>query len=304
MSGPLPITLDRRGQVAASSAYEVASKQLWAIARWQLLAAGFSSPRIDRWLACGRLHPCWPGVYAWGHPQLTAAGEHAAALLFTGPGSGLTGLSALWWRGLLGDRPEAIHIDAPGRSRSRAGLVIHHPAEIERRLHKGLPVVALPRTLLLAASSLDHNSLRLVLARADFEHILHLPTLQAAIRGGPAGSIAVRAAMDSHLPQLAACVNDFERDFVLLCEEHRLPIPEPNVRIGRYVPDMLWRDRMLIVELDGRDAHTSAAQLAADVTKQRWLEERGHTVVRFRWEEVNFRTAAVAARVREQLAAR
>lgn len=303
MRGPLPFTLDRRGQVAVRNAYEVAQKQHWAIARRQLLAAGFSSPRIDRWLACGRLHLRWPGVYAWGRPELTAAGEHAAALLFTGPGSGLTGLSALWWQDLLGQRPAAIHIDAPGRSRSRTGLAVHHPARIERRLHKGLPVVALPRALLLATSSLSHDSLRLVLARADFHHLLHLQTLQAAIRGGPTGSIALRAAIDSHLPQLAACVNDFERDFVLLCEEHGLPIPDPNVRIGRYVPDMVWREPMLVVELDGRDAHTSAAQLEADATKQRWLEERGHTVIRFKWGEVYFRAGSVAARLRRQLAA-
>ena len=61
--------------------------------------------------------------------------------------------------------------------------------------------------------------------------------------------------MDAHLPQLARCTNRFERYFVLLCERHGLPIPDPNERIGRYRPDMLWREARLIVELDGHDAH-------------------------------------------------
>ena len=69
-----------RGRMAAERACEVARAQFWAIARWQLLEAGFSSTRIDRWLAAGRLHLSYPGVYAWGRPQLDAKGEHAAAL--------------------------------------------------------------------------------------------------------------------------------------------------------------------------------------------------------------------------------
>ena len=92
--------------------------------------AGFSSTRIDRWVQDGRLHPVYPGVYAWGRRELSEAGRHAAALLFSGQGSGLTGLTALWWQGLLGTEPTLIHVDTTGRSRSRADLVIRHPRTI------------------------------------------------------------------------------------------------------------------------------------------------------------------------------
>ena len=87
--------------------------------------------------------------------------------------------------------------------------------------------------------------------------------------------------MDAHLPHLAACANGRERDFVLLCERHGLPIPEPNTRIGRYRPDMLWPDRRLIVEIDGRRAHSTPAQLAADGRRQERLERLGYRVTRF-----------------------
>jgi hypothetical protein len=288
--------------MAADRASGLAERQSWAIARWQLRSLGFSESRIRSWLATGRLHTRLPGVYVWGRPTLDEKGEHAAALLFAGRGSVLTGVTALWWQELLGDRPRAIHVDAPGRSRSRGCLRIHHPTgQVVRHDHEGLPVATLPRALLLAAGSLSHNALRHVLARADFKHILHLQSLHSACRGGAPGSRALRAALASHLPQLAMCANDFEIDFVLLCEAHSLPIPEPNTRIGRYRPDMLWRDAWLIVELDGDDAHSSAAQLIADVERQRWLEARGFTVIRFTWTAVQFQPELVAEEVRRAL---
>ncbi len=288
--------------MAADRASVLAERQAWAIARLQLRSLGFSEARIRSWLATGRLHPHLPGVYAWGRPALDEKGEHAAALLFAGRGSALTGLTALWWQELLGDRPTAIHIDAPGRSRSRRGLRIRHPAlRVECHDREGLPVVPLPRAVLIAASSLSHNALRNVLARADFKGILDLPSLHSACRGGTPGSRALRSALASHLPQLAMCANDFEIDFVLLCEAHSLPIPEPNPRIGRYRPDMLWRDARLIVELDGDDAHSSPAQLIADARRQRWLEGRGFTVIRFTWDAVQFQSGRVAEEVRRAL---
>ena len=249
-------------------ASERAQRQFGAIARRQLLAVGFTARQVESWLRRGRLFPQYPGVYAWGRPDLSVEGQHAAALLFAGRGSALTSLTALWWRGLLGRRPAQIHIDAPGRRHSQRGLLIRHPTDIARESHRGLPVVPLVQALLAATAFLSHDSLRLVLARADFEKVLDLAALDAALGPGRPGSGAVHRALASHLPALAACSNAFERDFALFCERHAVPIPEPNARIGRYRPDMLWREQRLIVELDGRDAHSSAAQIAADNRRQ------------------------------------
>ena len=298
MERALPFESGIRTKMAMRVARRKAEEQSWAIARWQMLAAGITLSRINRLVAAGWLYIQLPGVYSWGRPK----GEHIAALLFTGTGSALTGLTGLWWEGLLPFRPAAIHIDAPGRSRSRPGLVIRHPSSITRHEHRGLPVVDLATALLVASEELDHNGLRNALARADFEDLLSLSSLQVSCAKGLKGSKALRAAMDSHLPQLARCVNDFERDFVLLCEAHELPIPDPNVRMGRYVPDMLWRERKVIVELDGKGAHTSAAQKRSDATKQEWLEARGYTVIRFTWGQVYLRRRFVAATVRAALA--
>ncbi len=107
--------------------------------------------------------------------------------------------------------------------------------------------------------------------------------------------------MDAHLPQLAACANERERDFVLLCERHGLPIPEPNTRVGRYRPDMLWPDRRLIVEIDGKRSHSTPAQLQADARRQAHLERLGYRVIRFDAERIVRKPDRVAAELRRQL---
>jgi len=289
------------GLLGSRRASELARRQFWAIARRQLLAIGHSSRQVESWLGTGLLHRQYPGVYAYGRPELSEQGEMAAALLFAGTGSALTGLSGLWWLGYLHRRPGLIHIDAPGRKGSRQDLRIHHPAEIHRFLHRGLPLAALPRALLVASTDLSHNSLRLVLARAEYDKKLSLPSLQTALSQAPRGARALQAAMDARLPQLARCANPFERRFVLLCESFRLEIPEPNKRIGRYRPDMLWRKHRLIVELDGEDAHSTPAQLQADAARQTHLESRGFTVLRFTWWELELEAEKVAAKVRSYL---
>ena len=295
MEIPSRIHLAQRDQIATKRAGDLARRQFGPIARRQLLRVGFTPARIGRWVAAERLFPKYDGVYAWGRPDLPEKGELAAGLLFAGHGAMLTGLVELWWLGLLHRRPDLLDIDAPGRVGSCADLRIHHPRVIAPQWHEGLPVGPLPRAILLASEALGFDSTRLVLARAEFERILSLTDLERELGSGRPGSRLVRRAMDAHLPQLARCANVFERDFVLLCERHGLPIPEPNVPKGRFVPDMTWEDRKLIVELDGKDAHRTPAQKQRDKRRQEWLEARGYTVIRFTWAEVQFAERSVVA---------
>jgi len=301
MAEPLPFT-DHSDQVLATErATELARRQSWAIARHQLVTLGLTEAKIRSWLRSGRLHRSYPGVYAWGRAELGVPGELGAALLYAGSGSALGGLSGLWWLGLLNRRPGLVHIDAPGRVRSRPGIRIRHPARIERTWHRDLPVAAMPELLLAAASCLSHNALRLVLGRAEFAGVLDISLLHGSLGRGRTGAAALRVALASHLPALARCANRFEREFVLLCERCHLPIPEPNSRIGRYRPDMLWRDVRLIVELDGRDAHSTPAQLASDARRQAELERRGFAVIRFTWADLDGDAASVVAVLRRLL---
>lgn len=289
-------------RLAVKVASGLAAKQFGAIARRQLIAEGISAAQVRSWLRSGRLHRIYPGVYAWGRAELSLEGQLAAALLYSGKGAALGSLSMLWWRGMLGRQPQVVHIDAPGRAASLPGLEIRHPVAIHRTEHRGLPIVAFPDALIAAAATLPHNTLRLVIARAEFQRIATLSAIEAAVRPGRRGGLAVRTALAAHLPQLARCENRLERAFVLLCESGGVEIPEPNVRNGRYRPDMTWERQRLIVELDGERAHSTAAQLARDAERQRWLETQGYRVERFEPEDVFLAGERTLAAVRVALA--
>jgi len=301
MAGELQSRSLSETKSAVQVASELAERQFGTVARRQLAAAGISPSQIRTWERLGRLHRRQAGVFAWGRPELSTAGELAVPLLLAGPGAALASLTALWWMHLLNRRPSAIHVASPRRVRSRVGIELSRSQGVDRRFHRGLPVVPLPEALLAAGMELSRDSLRLVLARAEFEHLLDRPALEAVLRSGRPGTVSLRAAVDAHLPALARCANGFERGFVLLCERCRLPIPEPNERIARYRPDMLWREAMLIVELDGRDAHSTAAQLASDARRQAELERRGYTLLRFTSADVRDEPERIAAELRQRL---
>jgi hypothetical protein len=282
-------------------AARIAEPCFGAIGRRQMLARGVSAERVRSWQARGLLHPRYPGVYAWGRRDLGTEGELAAALLYAGTGAALGSLSALWWRELLGRRPARIHVDAPGYVASHADIAIRHPREIRRETHRGLPVVPLPAALLAASAHLSRDALRLILARAEFHRLVSLRDLHAALGPGRPGTRAVRAALSAHLPQLAGCANGLEREFLLLCEAGGIELPEPNVRIGSFRPDMLWREAMLIVELDGHRAHSTPAQRIADARRQRQLEAGGFRVLRFGPTEVRLAPGRLIGEVRAAL---
>ena len=72
-------------QSAPRRASRLAGRQFGVIARRQLRGLGFSEARIRSWLRMERLHPRYPGVYAWGRAELDTEGQLAAALLYAGP---------------------------------------------------------------------------------------------------------------------------------------------------------------------------------------------------------------------------
>ena len=55
--------------------------------------------------------------------------------------------------------------------------------------------------------------------------------------------------------------------------------------IGDYIVDFFFRESLLIVELDG-GYHFTKEQQEADAFRQKWLEQQGYKVLRFKNEEV------------------
>jgi very-short-patch-repair endonuclease len=95
--------------------------------------------------------------------------------------------------------------------------------------------------------------------------------------------------------------SELERDFLRLCRRYRLPVPEVNVRVGRWTVDFIWRSRRLVVETDGFRYHRGKVAFEDDHARDLDLRRQGFDVRRFTYRQVNDRPAEVAADLRDAL---
>jgi very-short-patch-repair endonuclease len=185
----------------------------------------------------------------------------------------------------------------PRRVRSVDGLVIHSRCAVQRVWHNGLPVTPVPQTLLDLAATRPFNELRYALAQAEFHGYLRVDEVLAHLAQGKPGAAALREAIKRHQPQLARTRSEFERRLLHLCERHSIPIPEFNVVIHGHRVDALWRAQNVVVELDGKPAHSRWGQIRSDRERDLILRSAGVTVLRYTWHQFERTEAAVAADV-------
>jgi very-short-patch-repair endonuclease len=210
-----------------------------------------------------------------------------AAVLACGEGAVLSHLTAAAHWGMRPPRTGSIDVSVPttaGRARRR-GIRLHRstclPASAVT-IRKGIPTTTPVRTIADLRRVLSQRDLERAIAQAQ---VLRLPIdPEPGILNEPTRS-------------------DLERDFPRLCRRHRLPKPEVNVRIGRFMPDFLWGDRRLIVETDGFETHGTRSAFESDRARDARLKAMGYDVLRFTHRQVLDDGAAVAATVRALLRA-
>ena len=86
-----------------------------------------------------------------------------------------------------------------------------------------------------------------------------------------------------------------------LARRHRLPQPEVNVRVDRFLVDFLWRHERLIVEVDGWESHRTRSAFEEDRARDARLTVLGYQVLRYTGRHVEDDASAVAQTVRELL---
>jgi very-short-patch-repair endonuclease len=86
-----------------------------------------------------------------------------------------------------------------------------------------------------------------------------------------------------------------------MVRRHRLPAPEVNARLHGYEVDFLWRERRLVVEVDGGARHSTSTERERDTRKAANLIARGWTVLRLTWRQVVHEPAWAASRIRGTL---
>jgi predicted transcriptional regulator of viral defense system len=293
---------DSRTKADADAVGQLAESQDGVVGRQQLQRNGLSGTMIARWLQAGRLHRIHPHVYALGHRALSLRGRLWAALLYAGPDAVFSHSTAAWLWSLIDAEPKRIHITVPGRRRSLPEVRVHHSRQVAALHCRGFRVTSVARTLVDFGTMIGSRQLRRALAEADFRGLLDTREVDAVLKRGRPGSKALRAALQSHMPQLAKTLSLLEQRFLEVCESAGLQLPEINARIGRMRVDAIWRDQMLAVELDGTAAHSGPAAMKRDRRRELALRDEGFRVVRYSWDQVTRQSREVAADLRRLLA--
>ena len=281
----------------------IAREQCGIAARAQLLAAGVDGSVIGRALRAGRLHPIHRGIYATVVPELlTEEGHLVAALLAAGASALLSHGTAAWrWR-IIPAPPSVITLAVP-RRRTIEGLTLHVSGRYRAgdTTHNGrFPTTSVPRTLLDLATRYNRHALVRALAEAEFQHDLRPADVERTLRRGHPGSANLRAALAQHAPGHGEMKSRLERRFRRLLIRHGIELPERNQSVGPWTVDCLWRERRVVVELDGRQ-HERPHQADCDDDRDLWLRRHGYVGRRYGKRQIEQRPDDVIADLLEAL---
>lgn len=223
----------------------VARRQHGVVTRAQLLELGLSPGAVRCRVRRGTLRILHRGVYLLGLVMPPRAREMAAALA-CGPEAIVSHRSAAaLWDLVAPPAPDIpVDITAVGTySRSRDGVRIRRTAEMEpdeRSLLSGIPVTAPGRTLIDLASVAPLREVERALGRAEREQLLQQDEIAALIGrySGRPGVRVLRSVLDQATGP-AFTRSEAEDRFLDLVRTAGLPLPEANVRVGRYEVDFL-----------------------------------------------------------------
>ncbi|HEX5621510.1 MAG TPA: type IV toxin-antitoxin system AbiEi family antitoxin domain-containing protein [Solirubrobacteraceae bacterium] len=270
----------------------LADAQHGVVARSQLLVRGLTVRQIGRAIEARRLNTVHRGVYAVGHQVLTREGRWMAAVLATGGVLSHATAAAAW--DLRPTSSPLIHVTVAGdtgRARRR-NVRVHRSTTLAPRdttTHRGIAITTPARTIIDLARTLTGRPLEQLVDLADQRGLIDFDDLRAAT---PA---SLKAVLSRYSP--APTRSELEERFLRLCDTHGLPRPETNTRIEGIEVDFVWRDKRLIVEVDGYRYHRSPGVFESDREKDVVLGAKGWRVLRFTWAQVENRAGWVAAAI-------
>lgn len=286
---------------------ELASAQGGVVGAGQLHARGVTNREIDRRLSSGHLHRSHTGVYVVGHRSPTPDGARWAAVLACGDDAALAGWSNAVHRGLLSADGMRINVAVPvTRSIRRAGVavtrVVLYDDEIESV--RGLRCTSVARMLLEISASKPAAVVERVWRNAAYQGALDTRAVSQLLtrRRGDRGIINVRA-LYARREELVGRLNGHAEDLVLpIIRRTRLGEPRINdpIWVGRrfVTVDFHFPGRRLVIEADGRQAHSDPEQLEQDARRDAELNAIGVHVHRVRYADARWRPGEVERSLR------
>jgi very-short-patch-repair endonuclease len=261
----------------------LAEKQHGVVSGEQLVDLGYSREKIAREVAAERLYPLHWDVYAVGHAAISRHGRCLAAVLSCGDDALLSHRSAAWLWGLTKRFAVPVEVTAASPRRTRRAIRVHSAEAIvadDRAEHEGIPVTAIPRTLLDFAA-VDPHYLGVALDNGHRLGLIDLVAIDALISRsrGFRGVARLRTAMEMHRNPVFTR-SGLERRFLALVRRSGLPTPSANAFVEGYELDVYWPAERFAVELDTYDYHGSPRAFEADRIRQENLKLAGIEIVR------------------------
>ncbi|PZS17902.1 MAG: hypothetical protein DLM60_13040 [Pseudonocardiales bacterium] len=286
---------------------ELADSQDGVVTRDQALRGGLTLRQVQHRARTGKWITLHPGVYLIGRREPGQQACTRAAVAWAGSDAVASGLTAAWWWQLRDWAPGAAEVTVP-QARSRrppADVVLRRrdldPADLG--VLRGLPVTALPLTVLDAAVALGSDSGRPLVDRALQRRVsfaqLHAAYYRSSGRhGSPWLGQVLRQAADG-------ASSDAERVVHRLLRGARIDGWVANhlvVLSGiEYWIDVAFEARRLALEVDGWAWHSDVDRFAHDRRRQNAMVLAGWTVLRFTWHDLMSRPEEVVAEIRAAL---
>jgi very-short-patch-repair endonuclease len=286
---------------------ELADSHGGVLTREQALRGGLTLRQVQHRVRTGQWITLHPGVYLVGRREPDQQACTRAAVAWAGSDAVASGLTAAWWWQLRDWAPGAAEVTVPRAQSPRlsAGVAVRRrnldPADLV--VLRGLPVTALPLTVLDAAAALGSDSGRPLVDRA-LQRRVSFAELHAAYcrsfgrHGSPWMGQVLRQAADG-------ASSDGERVLHRLLRGARIDgwvANHPAVLSGaEYWIDVAFVARRLAVEVDGWAWHSDVYRFAHDRRRQNALVLAGWTVLRFTWHDLMSRPQAVVAEIRAAL---
>ena len=225
----------------------VAARQKTLVTTAQLAACGLDKDAVAHRVHSRRLHPVFRGVYTLSPGDLPPLALELAALLAYGEHSFLSHHSAAFVWGLRATPPPQAEVSVVDRfCESRKGIRVHRIQQIHRtesRRHEGLWVSSPARAVLEVAATATLDELADLVNAGQALRRFTPRELEAVLRRnrGRRGVARLAAVLGDH-DAMTITRSRAEKAFLKLIRDARLPAPQVNQKLGRYVPDFMWRE--------------------------------------------------------------
>jgi hypothetical protein len=283
----------------------LAAEQYGVVSYQQVMGLGYSSGAIEAAVDAGFLHRVHRAVFAVGHLSLSPHCQCLAAVMARGERALLSYRSAAWLWGFVPSLGVPIEVSVPWRGHGRSPLHVHHCPALrldDEAMHEGIPVTAVPRTLLDCASVMTWRQLERAVDRTERLGLLDIDSIDLLleeVRRHPGRGRLRRALSIYRDPAFSRSGGELR--FLELLREAGLPRPAVNMFVEGHEIDFYWEAERFAVELDGWESHRGRSSFERDPRRQEDLKLAGIEMIRITGHRLANEPDQVAERLRALL---